>query len=159
VRFRFRGKSGIDHEVAVADRRVAGIVRRCHELGGQHLFTWCDDDGEPVPVTSSDVNDALRRWTGLDVTAKDFRTWGGTVCAVEHLATEASGDDPAAEVVAAVDHAAGVLRNTRAVCRASYVHPAVLEAHEHGGVAAAWRTSRSTARHSRAERATLALLA
>jgi len=157
VRLSFRGKSGIGHEVDVSDRRVASVVRRCHELGGQHLFTWKGEDGEPVPVSSSDVNEALRRWTGLDVTAKDFRTWGGTVCAVEHLAS-CDGDDVEHEILSAIDHAAGLLRNTRAVCRSSYVHPAVLDAHRTGDLSTAWRSARSTTGHSRAERTTLALL-
>lgn len=158
IRLAFPGKSGIEHDVELRDARVTRVVRRCHELGGQHLFTWRSDDGEPVPVTSQDVNEALRRWSGLDTSAKDFRTWGGTVRAVEHLATLEDRSDPAAEIVAAVDAAAEQLRNTRAVCRASYVHPAVLEAHERGAVRDAWRESRATARHTRAERATLSLL-
>ena len=157
VRLSFRGKSGVDHEVEVTDRRVASVVRRCHELGGQHLFTWRGEGGEPVPVSSSDVNEALRRWTGLEVTAKDFRTWGGTVCAVEHLASQ-DGDDVEHEILGAIDHAAEQLRNTRVVCRSSYVHPAVLDAHRTGDVRSAWRSARSTTGHSRAERAALALL-
>jgi DNA topoisomerase-1 len=164
VVFDFVGKSGVEQEVAVADRRIARVVARCHELGGKALFTYLDDDGEVVPVGSQDVNAYLRELAGEETSAKDFRTWGGTVLAAEHLLSEASdpsdADDREVErdVVAAIDHAAEALGNTRAVCRASYVHPAVVEAHRSGDLAEAWRTSRGGGRMRRAERAVLQVL-
>jgi len=103
------------------------LVRRCHRLGGQNLFSYRDGSGEPTPVTSTDVNEALQGITHLDVTAKDFRTWGGTVIVTEALSVARLGDadriaiDDA--VRGAIDEAAARLGNTRAVCRSSYVHP------------------------------------
>ena len=79
LRFRFRGKSGIQHEVDISDRRIAKIVRKLQDLPGQQLFQYLDDDGKLCEVTSQDVNDYLREITGEDFTAKDFRTWAGTV--------------------------------------------------------------------------------
>jgi len=137
VRFRFRGKSGKDHDVDVRDRRVAAVVRRCQELPGQQLFLYLDDAGEARRIQSSDVNDYLREVTGQDFTAKDFRTWSGTVLAAVELArlgvfeneTEAKH-----RVVEAVRSVAGVLGNTQAVCRRCYVHPAVIDGYLAGSV-------------------------
>ena len=133
IRFRFRGKSGVTHEVGLRDRRLAAIVRRCQDLPGQELFQYVGDDGEPVDVASDDVNDYLRSIPGADgVTAKDFRTWAGTVLAYRALraldepetTTEAKRN-----VVSAIRDTADQLGNTSAVCRASYVHPVVVEAY------------------------------
>jgi DNA topoisomerase-1 len=169
VTFEFVGKSGREQEVAVADRRLAGIVRRCHELGGKALFTYRDDDDRPACIDSGDVNRYLRALAGPDTSAKDFRTWGGTVLAAEHLVEAAEADGAAqsgdadrdldGEIVAAIDHAAEALGNTRAVCRQSYVHPAVLDAHRSGELLDAWRHSRSSDRMRRGERAVLRVLA
>ena len=130
VRFRFRGKSGKPHHVKVNDRRLARIIRQCRELPGQELFQYLDDEGEIQDVNSSDVNDYLRDITGADFTAKDFRTWSGTVLAATALREQDSTETMAAakkNVVRAVEAVAGVLGNTPAVCRKSYIHPAVLE--------------------------------
>lgn len=134
VRFRFRGKSGVMHEVSVADRRVARIVRRCQELPGQVLFSWMDADGVVRDVGSSDVNEYLRAVVGAEFSAKDFRTWAGTVLAARALAVPVPASPRArrAAVVAAVKAVAARLGNTAAVCRRCYVHPAVLEAFERG---------------------------
>jgi DNA topoisomerase-1 len=159
--FDFVGKGGIDHEIRVSDPRIARAVRRCHELGGKRLFTY-QEDGEARPVTSADVNDYLREVAGPDVSSKDFRTWGGTTVALEALATEApAGTTRAREQqrLAAIDHAAEMLGNTRAVCRACYVHPAVLDAHEEGTLEDHWRRARETTWYRRGERAALSLLA
>lgn len=162
VTFDFVGKSGVEHEVAVDDPRLARAVRRCHELGGKTLFAYEGEDG-PATVTSADVNDLLRDLVpGGDVTAKDFRTWGATVHTLETLAGEApAGDERGreAQVLEAIDEAAVLLGNTRAVCRSCYVHPAVPQAHLDGTLAEHWRGARTTEWYRRAERATLSLLA
>jgi DNA topoisomerase-1 len=133
IRFRFRGKSGVTHEVGLRDRRLAAIVRRCQDLPGQELFQYVGDDGEPVDVASDDVNDYLRSISGADgFTAKDFRTWAGTVLAYRALRAL---DEPQTmteakrNVVSAIRDTADRLGNTSAVCRASYVHPVVVEAY------------------------------
>jgi DNA topoisomerase-1 len=159
--FEFVGKSGIDHRVRVEDARLARLVRRCHELGGQELFTYVDEDGALMDVTSCDVNAYVRGVVGLDSSAKDFRTWGGTVIATETLAAcppPATKRETEAALLTAFDAAAAALRNTRAVCRSCYVHPAVPEAFTAGTLADHWRVARATTHHRRAERATLAIL-
>jgi DNA topoisomerase-1 len=162
VTFDFAGKSGIEHHVEVHDPRLARLVHRCHELGGQRLFSYLDASTEDVcAVGSADVNEYLQASTGLPITAKDFRTWGGTVRAVEFLALlGVPADDKEAEagVLAAVDDAAEHLRNTRAVCRSCYLHPAVLDAYRDGSMRETWNRSRSSSRLTRAERTTLNLL-
>jgi DNA topoisomerase-1 len=137
VRFRFRGKSGVHHEVTVRDRRLARIVGRCQELPGQDLLQYVDEAGEVNDVRSDDVNAYLREAAGADVTAKDFRTWAGTVLAYRALVALQPGEterDARRNVVQAVRQTAETLGNTPAVTRRSYVHPAVLEAYLDGGV-------------------------
>jgi DNA topoisomerase-1 len=135
VRFTFPGKRGIEHVIDIRDRRVANIVRRMQDLPGQELFTYLDEGGQPRDVGSQDVNDYLREVTGHDFTAKDFRTFAGTVLAAEALRnlglseTEAQAKRNAAAAVKAV---AAQLRNTPAVCRKAYVHPAVIQAYMQG---------------------------
>jgi DNA topoisomerase I len=135
LRFEFRGKSGKIHRVALSDRRLARIVARCQALPGADLFQYEDDDGQQVAIGSGDVNDYLREITGEEFTAKDFRTWAGTLQAVEAL--EAVGPavskrEGKAAVLRAIDRVAERLNNTRAVCRKYYIHPAVLETYESG---------------------------
>jgi DNA topoisomerase-1 len=140
VRFTFRGKSGRKHEVGLRDRRLAGLIRRCQELPGQELFQYVDDDGTTRDVDSDDVNAYLREISGGDFTAKDFRTWAGTVLAYRALrALQPAGSETAARrnVVAAMRETAGALGNTPAVTRRSYVHPAVLDAYMDGSVGGA----------------------
>jgi DNA topoisomerase I len=132
VRFRFRGKSGRQHELDVTDRRIAKIVANCQDLPGQDLFQYVNDNGEVQDVTSQDVNGYLREISGEDFTAKDFRTWAGTLLAVLALNAEdrAKTEKQAkANVKAAVCAVAELLGNTPAICRKCYVHPAVLEAY------------------------------
>jgi DNA topoisomerase-1 len=134
VRFRFKGKSGRLHEVGLRDRRLAAIVRRCQDLPGQELFQYVGDDGEPVDIASDDVNEYLRA-IAPDVTAKDFRTWAGTVLAYRALRAldpPESARDGARNVVAAIRETADLLGNTAAVCRKAYVHPVVVEAYLDG---------------------------
>ena len=135
IRFRFRGKSGRQHEVGLRDRRLATVIRRCQELPGQELFAYVDAEGEPHDVTSDDVNAYLRDAARADVTASDFRIWAGTVLAYRALA----GLEPAADqqmakqnVVEAIRISASELGNTEAVARNSYVHPRVPEAYLEG---------------------------
>jgi DNA topoisomerase-1 len=137
VRLMFRGKSGKEVEAEVSDRRVARVVKECQELPGQDLFACVDGSGERRSVTSQDVNDYLRETTGQDYTAKDFRTWAGTVLAAVAL-RELEGFESETEakrnVMAAIDRVAKRLGNTRAVCRRSYVHPAVLDSYLDGSL-------------------------
>lgn len=152
LRLRFPGKGGKLHEVEVGDARVARVVLRCQHLPGQQLFQFVGVDGRPHAVRSDDVNEYLRRATGEDVTAKEFRTWAGTVLALQHLghARRTSGVTARRRTVnAAIDAVAERLRNTRAVCRASYVHPAVLTAAEDGSL---WATLERCARDGRCPR-------
>jgi DNA topoisomerase I len=138
LRFTFRGKSGVPHTVDFTDRRVARIVQQCQDLPGQELFQYLDEDGRRQAVSSDDVNAYLRAATGRDVTAKDFRTWAGTVSA----ATELRRLGPAGNarvvqrrIVQAIDTVAARLGNTRTVCRQYYVHPGVLDAYLDGRTA------------------------
>ena len=137
ITFRFRGKSGKEHEVNVKDRRLARIVKQCQDLPGQELFQYRDEEGELQTVDSGDVNAYLRDITGEDFTAKDFRTWAGTVLAAVTLqALENFDSETQAKrnVVAAIDRVAERLGNTRAICRKCYIHPAVLDAYLDGSL-------------------------
>ncbi len=135
ILFRFRGKSGVSHQIAVEDRRLARIVQRCQDLSGQELFRYLDRDGRPQTIASDDVNAYLRETTGRDVTAKDFRTWAGTMLAATKLAemgAARSRRDAARNINVAIDAVAERLGNTRAVCRKYYVHPGLIEAYVAG---------------------------
>lgn len=135
IRFHFRGKSGIEHQVDLEDPRLARIVRACQDLPGQDLFGYVDDDGTVRDVGSSDVNDYLREVTGQEFTAKDFRTWAGTVLAtsiLRRLPPPGSATEAKRQLVAAVKCVAQSLRNTQAVCRKCYIHPAVITAYSEG---------------------------
>ncbi len=126
--FRFRGKSRKDHVVTVEDRRLARIVQRCHDLPGQILFQYVDDQGERRTVEADDVNAYIRSIAG-DFTAKDFRTWAGTVLTACALAERAARDGPGTnkDIVAAVREVSERLGNTPAVCRRCYVHPTIFD--------------------------------
>jgi DNA topoisomerase-1 len=138
LRFRFRGKSGVQHEVEVSDPRIAAIVRRMQDLPGEELFQYVGEDGEAHVVGSSDVNAYLKEIAGDDFTSKDFRTWAGTLlcarllCGLDAPASETSGKREVARVVEAVSRE---LRNTRAVCRKCYIHPAVIDGYLAGRLA------------------------
>jgi DNA topoisomerase-1 len=142
VEFRFRGKSGVYHQVKVHDRRLARIIQRTRDLPGQELFHYVDDDGATHSVGSHDVNDYLRTITGEDYTAKDFRTWSGTVLAALALQEFEKFDSQAQarkNIVRAIESVAEKLGNTPSICRKCYVHPAVLEAYLEGSVLEALR--------------------
>jgi DNA topoisomerase-1 len=135
LKFSFRGKSGIKHEVDVTDRRLAKIIRQLQDLPGQDVFQYVDEADEVRDVTSQDVNDYLREVTGEDFTAKDFRTWAGTVLAAMALNTqEAFKNKTQAKknIKDAISAVAKILGNTPTVCRKCYVHPAVLETYLDG---------------------------
>ena len=137
VRLRFMGKSGKEVDAEVTDRRVARVIRQLQDLPGQELFEWVDGQGERHSVSSQDVNDYLRETAGEDYTAKDFRTWAGTVLATAALRGMKgfeSETDAKRNVIAAIDRVARRLGNTRAVCRRSYVHPAVFDAYMEGSL-------------------------
>ena len=132
LRFRFRGKSGVQHEVEVADPRLAAIVRRMQDLPGEELFQYVDDKGDVHAIGSSDVNSYLKEIAGDDFTSKDFRTWAGTLlCArllrrLDSPPTDTAGRRQVARAVEAVSRE---LRNTRAVCRKCYIHPGVIDSY------------------------------
>jgi DNA topoisomerase-1 len=137
VEFTFRGKSGREHCVSITDRRLARIVQRCQTLPGEELFQYVGPDGRHQTVDSGDVNDYLRGVTVADVTAKDFRTWAGTMLAAQALREIG----PArlvrikkANVVKAIDRVAERLGNTRAVCRKYYIHPVIIGGYMRGRV-------------------------
>jgi len=160
VAFDFNGKSGVRAQIALEDRRLSRLVSRCHELGGVELFAYVDGD-RVVDVGSADVNAYLREVTGRTFTAKHFRTWGGTCAAAGALALSKPPESPTEatrQVLAAMDVAACVLHNTRAVCRSCYVHPIVPEAFADGSLHECWRTARAGGGLARIERAVLAVL-
>ncbi|MET0271898.1 MAG: DNA topoisomerase IB, partial [Phenylobacterium sp.] len=133
--FSFRGKSGKDHEVKVRDRRLATLVRGLRELPGQQLFKYRTAEGDLCPITSDDVNAYIRQAMGEQFSAKDFRTWAGTVSAARALVTLpecAAPTDGKRAINTCVKAVAGLLGNTAAVCRKAYIHPAVLEAYAQG---------------------------
>jgi len=161
--FNFRGKSGRHHEVVLDDRRLARIIKRCQQLPGQQLFQYIDDEGQRQPIDSGMVNEYLREAMGgnNDFTAKDFRTWGGTVRAIAFLSCQARHDPMTQRafngcVAATARNVAEALGNTPAVCRKSYINPVVFEAWKAGLVEQ--RVPRSSMSPRRMELAALALL-
>jgi DNA topoisomerase-1 len=135
LEFRFRGKSGKFHQVDFTNQRLARIVKRCQDLPGYDLFQYLDDAGEIHNMTSEDVNSYLQAIAGEEFSAKDFRTWAGTIRAAQILQRPEGSDhtEPAASaLVAAIDEVAAALGNTRAVCRKYYIHPAIVDAYLDG---------------------------
>lgn len=151
LRFHFRGKSGKEHSVELHDRRMAQLIKHCKELPGYELFQYVDDEGERHTIESADVNDYLREISGLDITAKDFRTWAGTVIALDALEALGSFETQAQakkNVAQAIKETAEQLGNTPTICRKCYVHPAIIDAYLDGTLL------ESTHRHEEAERVT-----
>jgi DNA topoisomerase-1 len=135
--FEFRGKSGKVHKTGIRDRRLARIIKACQDLPGQHLFEYLDEDGTLRTVESSDVNAYLHEAMGEDFSAKDFRTWAGTVNAARALAMAPECGSPTEakrHIATCVKAVAGLLGNTAAVCRSAYIHPLVLKAYEDGAL-------------------------
>ncbi|MDQ2695035.1 MAG: DNA topoisomerase IB [Pseudomonadota bacterium] len=142
VRFRFRGKGGREHAITLRDRRLARLVKRCRDLPGQELFQYLDDAGQRHRIDSADVNDYLQEIAGEAFTAKDFRTWAGTVLAAWTLRELGAFDNPRqaqGNVVQAIRQVAKRLGNTPAICRRCYVHPLVIDAYLDGSLPAALR--------------------
>ena len=132
VLFQFRGKSGRQHEVDVTDRRVAKVIAKCQDLPGQDLFQYLEEGGEVREVSSQDVNEYLRQIAGEDFTAKDFRTWGGTVLAAIALSKQEefqTKKQATSNIKTAICAVAELLGNTPAVCRKCYVHPIIVQAY------------------------------
>ena len=158
VRFRFAGKSGIEHDVTVDNPRVRRIIRQCAELPGHDLFKYIDEEGARHTVGSADINDYLREVSHADFTAKDYRTWAGSVyamAALRELVFE-SAADARRHVVATVKDVATLLRNTPAVCRRCYIHPEVIAAFEAGELQAL--LPQRAKRHMRVDEAAFAAL-
>jgi DNA topoisomerase-1 len=135
IKLEFRGKSGVEHEFEIGDPRLAAIAKRCQDLPGQELFQYLDENGDVHDIGSADVNEYLRQITGKDFTAKDFRTWAGTVLAATALQELEKFDSQAQakkNVVRAVETVASKLGNTKAVCRKCYIHPEILNAYMEG---------------------------
>jgi DNA topoisomerase-1 len=158
LRFTFLGKSGVEHDLAVTDLRVARIVQRCQDLPGKELFQYLDGFGKRLAISSDDINGHLREITGQDVSAKDFRTWGGTMhaaLALRAMGPAGSRREADRNIIRAIDVVAERLGNTRAVCRKYYVHPVVIEAYLLGRTVP--HTALSEARSPRREGAVAAL--
>ena len=136
--FAFKGKSGVEHKVSVRDRRLSTVIRSLRDLPGQSLFKYRDEDGDLCPITSDDVNTYIRDAMGEQFSAKDFRTWAGTVSAARALRgmePATSATDAKRQINICVKATAGLLGNTPTVCRSSYVHPAVFALYESGEMA------------------------
>jgi DNA topoisomerase-1 len=132
IRFEFRGKGGVEHEIDIQDPRLAKIVRQCQDLPGQELFEYVDENNKIRDVGSSDVNEYLHEIAGQDFSAKDFRTWAGTALAAEALQEFEDFDSQAGakrNVTRAIERVAERLGNTKAVCRKCYIHPAIIDAY------------------------------
>jgi DNA topoisomerase-1 len=135
IRFRFKGKGGKAHDVGIKDRRLARIVSQCKDIPGQELFQYVNENGECLSVDSSDVNDYIREISGQDFTAKDFRTWAATVLTAMALKLTAEADSGLVtkkQMLQAIETVAAYLRNTPAICRKSYIHPAILDGYLSG---------------------------
>ena len=139
VELSFQAKSGIKWQVVVRNRQLVAMVRRLRDLPGQDLFQYVDEDGQRHAIGSVDVNEYLRAASAEEITAKDFRTWAGTYLAVTALAGQEAGEDDAARkhaMLRAIEQVATALGNTPAICRKCYIHPAILDAHMTGSLAA-----------------------
>lgn len=146
IHFHFVGKSGVEHEIDLSDRRLARAIKRCQELPGQQLFQYLDDDGTRHAIDSADVNEYLQTITGEDFTSKDFRTWAGTACTaqiLDELGEAETKTEVQANIRAAIRSAANHLGNRVATCRNFYVHPTVPQAYEAGWLLEVWRGAKA----------------
>jgi DNA topoisomerase-1 len=137
IHFKFKGKSGKWHDVKLEDQQLAKIVHRCQDLPGQELFAYLDENGKAIDITSADVNEYLMEITDEHITAKDFRTWGGTVRAavkLQDLGPSRNKKELKKSLLRAVEHTSEHLRNTVSVCRKYYIHPCVFESYESGSL-------------------------
>ncbi|HEY8076497.1 MAG TPA: DNA topoisomerase IB [Labilithrix sp.] len=158
IRIQFKGKSGKKHVVKVTDRRLARLVGRFHDLPGQELFQYVGEDGELHRVEATDVNEYLRRISGEDITAKDFRTWAGTVLAALALQACDASLPQKKSIASAVKQVAQRLGNTPAVCRRCYVHPAIFDAYAEGRLDVVPKAEAVAAALPKSEAAVLTLL-
>jgi DNA topoisomerase IB len=159
----FRGKGGVPHEVLVDDRQIAQIVRRCHQLPGQHLFQYVNDEGQRCAIDSGQVNEYLHEAMGGDFTAKDFRTWGATLLAIHLLAGTPLPEKTSElafkrEIAGIIKQVAAELRNTPAVCRKSYINPVVFDSWRAGVIHEIFNGSLKAAGSRKAESLVLAFL-
>ncbi|WP_017257964.1 DNA topoisomerase IB [Pedobacter arcticus] len=137
VRFAFKGKKGVYHDIELQSKKLANLVKKCRDIPGKELFQYYDTDGKHYSIGSGDVNNYLKEITGEDYTAKDFRTWAGSVnalCAFKELETAENKTQLKQQVVNVIDHVATKLGNTRTVCKKYYVHPSIISAHESGTI-------------------------
>lgn len=135
VRFSFKGKKGVYHDIELQSKKLASLVKKCRDIPGKELFQYYDEDGKHYSIDSGDVNNYLREVTGEDYTAKDFRTWAGSVnalCAFKELEAAENESQLKKQIVEVIDHVAAKLGNTRTVCKKYYVHPSVINAHQNG---------------------------
>lgn len=135
MRFVFKGKKGIHHDITLKDRKLAEIVRRCKEIPGEDLFQYYDEEGDRQTISSGDVNEYIKKISGQDFTSKDFRTWSGTVECIRYfrkIGSDEKGTSEKKQIIAAMDHVAACLGNTRSVCKKYYIHPVILESFETG---------------------------
>jgi DNA topoisomerase-1 len=161
LRFLFKGKSGKVWRLKVRNRRVAKVVRACQDLPGQRLFQYADGEGEIHTITSTDVNLYLREVSGLDISAKDFRTWAGTVqaaIALQRAGAPENGRDAKLKLKLALEQVAGRLGNTISICRKCYVHPQIIKSFQDGGLNEALQKVGERAGLTQAEAAVLAFL-
>lgn len=154
ITFRFRGKSGVDHNISIKNKRVARIIRRCKSIPGQDLFEYYDVDKNIQTITSDDVNAYLKEITGADITAKDFRTWGGTVMAA--IAFDKAGvytDDNVTkkQIIDTVKKVASHLGNRPATCRKYYIHPHIVYAYIKGSTISSFKKAKNATPHRKIE--------
>lgn len=145
IQFQFKGKSGKFHRINLEDARLAKIVRKCQEIPGQELFQYIGDDGKPHDITSSDVNDYLKEITRTDFTAKDFRTWSGTVLAAVALASFEqfkTKKEAKKNLLRAIEEVSSKLGNTPAICRKCYIHPFIINTYIEGELTAIFKSGR-----------------
>ena len=151
MRFEFRGKSGKLHKIELEDPRLAKVVKNCQDIPGQELFQYIDDAGERRKISSTEVNEYLREITGGDFTAKDFRTWAGTVLAAMALREVEKCDTKAQmkkNITQAIERVASKLGNTPTICKKCYIHPFVLEAYQDGSLLAQAAVQRARGKHT-----------
>lgn len=136
VKFAFKGKKGVYHEIGLQNKKLANLVKKCQDIPGKELFQYYDEDGKHYCIDSGDVNDYLKNITGEDFTAKDFRTWAGSVhalCAFKNL-LDNEGKQSKKQIVEVIDEVAKKLGNTRTVCKKYYIHPTVINAYQKGNL-------------------------
>lgn len=158
IHFAFKGKKGVAHDITIHNRKLAGLITRCKEIPGRHLFQYYDSDNEPQAVHSEDVNEYIRQIAGTGFTSKDFRTWAGSTGFIRAF-MERSQSGTGNDLVELIDQVAKSLGNTRSVCRKYYIHPAVVASFEAGTLERqVHRVTRATAWMSREERILLKIL-